>query len=470
MRARLGLVFPRFHYPSGDIPLGLALLASVLRERLPLDVCLHDATWEPGIEAVERFIDREKLDFLGIGASTLMLPDALRIARLASDRGIRVFLGGPHPTVDPAGVMALRSVDAVVVGEGEESTTELLGAWLAGHDGPIAGTWTRDPDGSPRPGPSRDPISDLNQLPLPAWDLLDMPRYLRAWGQLDACSPGLRGINVLAGRGCPFQCTFCQPVLDRLFGSRLRMRGVEGVVREIQALVQRYGIEGYWFCDDTFTANRAWVLDLCGALRRAGLDGLSWGATSRANLVDPELLDALGEVGFRKLGIGLESAVEAVREGVYGKGVSLESVRDATRMAREREMQVLLFLVLGAPGESLGDMLRTIEEAASSGATEASFSLLVPVPGTELHERMLREGRGLSSDWSQYDYYARQPFEHELGAATVRALQRWAYVRFHADPRRWNLLLRGLRHPEGRRSLLRKLRRLAPFLWTPGGA
>ncbi|MBN1336051.1 MAG: radical SAM protein [Deltaproteobacteria bacterium] len=459
---RLTLVHPRFRDPTGDIPLGLATLAAWVRRDLPeVEVALHDGTFSPGISAAAAFFDRNRPDVVGIGTGTLALPDAIAVARCAHARGARVVLGGPHPTLCADDLLRRHpEVDAVVVGEGEESLVDLL---RFGFDAatPPPGVVGRDGRGHPVHGPPRAPLSDLDRLPHPAWDLLDMPRYLATWGRLDARWPGLPGAAVSASRGCPFHCSFCQPALSRLFGPGLRLRSPGHVVAEVVALRSRHGVRGIWFTDDTFTVHHDWVASFCDAWRASGLD-LPWGCTSRADLLDPEILDRMVDAGLASLGLGLESAVDRVRNGIYEKGVSLERIEAAVHHAHARGVHTFLFVMLGAPGERLAEMATTLRTASRLPADDASISLCVPLPGTALRARLEDAGVHLSDDAAHYDYYRAQPFAGTLPPWALRGLQRWGWARFYAVPRRWSALLRRVAHPAGRRGLARHLARLAP--------
>ena len=145
-------------------------------------------------------------------------------------------------------------------------------------------------------------MENLDSLPYPAWELIDLKQYINAWGQLDSVTPALRGINITASRGCPFSCTFCQPVLDSMFGKKLRQRTPQSVVAELQELKKRYDIEAFWFTDDTFTTNRRWV---SGFLYRIEAElNLLWGCTTRANLMPKFLNTKMVSVGLRKIGMG----------------------------------------------------------------------------------------------------------------------------------------------------------------------
>lgn len=442
------------------------MLAAMIQQRLGWSVTVCDTTFDPRLERITAFLEAGRPTYVGIGMSTLMLGEGLAAARAAKALGARVFLGGPHPTVDADGILARPFVDAVVIGEGEDTVIDLLAAWEEGTERPVPGAIVRAAGGALLRGPARPGIRDLDALPLPAWDLVDMDAYLAAWGQLDSFRPGLRGVNISASRGCPYECSFCQPVLDAMFGKKLRARSPAHVVREIVELQRRYDIEGFWFTDDTFTTNRRWVTEFCRQLQETGLT-MYWGCTTRANLIAPDLMRTMADVGLRKIGIGMESAAERIREGVYHKGVSAEAIEHTVRVAHEHGVHTLLFLMLGAPGETRREMVETIEMATRLPANEASFSLFVPIPGTDLHADMVARGYSMSTDYTDYDYYARQPFEHEVPRRELRMLQRWAYLRFYGHPLRWRSVARSASTAQGVHSLARKLLRIVPHGLSP---
>lgn len=438
------------------------MIAAVVRAELGFEVVICDTTFDPRMERVREFLDAERPDYVGIGMSTLMLGEGMQAARMAKQRGATVFVGGPHPTVAPAEVMREPAVDACVLGEAETAVVELLRAFEANRPGPVVGCWTRAAGGRVVPGSRSAPIADLDALPFPAWDLVDVNAYMSAWGQLDSYRTGLRGMNVSASRGCPYACTFCQPILNDMFGAKLRSRSPASIVDEIQELERRYAIEGFWFTDDTFSINRKWVAAFCRELTDRGVK-LPWGCTTRANLISPELMQAMADAGLRRIGIGMESAAERIREGVYKKGVSLESIEATVRAARDKGVSTLLFLMLGAPDETRAEMLETIEVAARLPADEASFSLFVPIPGTAVHRDMVALGYRMSKDYTDYDYYARQPFEGTVSRRELRWLQWWGYARFYAHPYRWRSMSSYATSAAGVRSLTRKLRRVVPW-------
>ena len=458
----LTLVYPRFRYPSGDYPIGVALLAAVVRKELGWRVSIIDTTFNPDMEQVRQTLESTQPDYVGIGMSTLMLGEGLEIADMAHQLGAKVVLGSAHPTMFPADMMQHECVDAVVIGEGEVPLVNLLKMWQAGLYHPVKGAHVRDRKADTiYESNERDPVLDLDALPFPAWDLIDMDAYFDAWGQLDSVQPGLRGANLSGSRGCPYLCSFCANTLHEMFGKKLRQRSPESLVAELMELKTKYNIEAFWLTDDTFTTNRKYVERFCDVLEESELD-LLWGCTTRANLIPEYLIERMQKVGLRKVGIGLESASERIREGIYQKGVSDEEVSITVHELHKKNVQSLLFLIIGAPSETRSEMLKTIRLSASLPATEASFSLFVPLPGTSVYDDMKKDGYTLSEDWTDYDYYAKQPFEHELSRWELRMWQRLGYARFYASRKRLPSLIQIVQNDKGRASLKRKLKRILP--------
>ena len=445
----LTLVYPRFRYPSGDYPIGVALLAAVIRKNLGWRVNIIDTTFNPNMERVRQTLETTKPDVVGIGMSTLMLAEGLEIGKMAHQLGAKVVAGSAHPSMFPKEIMRHEFMDAVVIGEGEVPLTNLLTMWQNGLNYPIKGAYVRDRKiGEVTESKERDPVLDLDALPFPAWDLIDMEAYFDAWGQLDSVQPGLRGVNLSGSRGCPFTCTFCAETLHEMFGRKLRQRSPESIVSELVELKNRFNIEAFWLTDDTFTTNRKYVERFCDVLEERELN-LLWGCTTRANLIPKYLIKRMQKVGLRK-------------EGIYEKAVSDEEVSVTVKSLHKYGVQTLLFLMLGAPSETRREMLETIRLSASLPATEASFSLFVPLPGTSVYNDMKRDGYKLSENWTDYDYYAKQPFEHELSRWELRMWQRLGYARFYASRKRLPSLIQIGKNDKGRASLKRKLKRILP--------
>ena len=237
MIKKICLVFPRFKYISGDPPLGLCYIASYLRDRLAVEVSILDTTFHPSLRYVYQYLCKEKPELIGIYFATFMYESGRQIARMAKELGIFVVAGGPHATVCPESL--IKDVDVIVIGEGEETMYELIEALPSNDLSRIKGIWYKENCHIIK-NPLREPLSNLDSLGFPALDLVDINRYFKYWHYLDCIMPNATGINIIASRGCSFNCTFCQPTLMQIFGCRIRYNSPEYMIKEIIYFIDKY--------------------------------------------------------------------------------------------------------------------------------------------------------------------------------------------------------------------------------------
>jgi anaerobic magnesium-protoporphyrin IX monomethyl ester cyclase len=450
------LVFPRFKYPSGDPPLGVAYLAAVLRER-GHDVEIFDATFvRRPMRALRELLERERYDLVGISVLTSMIADAAAIGGLVREvsPGTMVVAGGPHPTVAPEHTLGTGAFDAVMLGEAEETLPRLVESGLRLEEQP--GVWymrgaeiVRNERG--------DAVVDLDALPFPAWDLLDMEGYLSLWYQLDAVRYGVRGTSIMASRGCPYHCSYCQPTLGTIFGRRVRRRSPESLVAEAAELRERFGIEGLMWLDDTFLLDRGWMRRLCEQFIEADL-GLIWGCNIRADVCDRESLEIMQQAGLRMVHVGIESASQRVLDEVYSKGITIEQVRETTQVASDLGLKVRGYFMLGAPTETEEEVRASIKLANDLPLDDVTFSVTTPLPHTHLYD-MTREM--IAADFSHFDYYKSPVYESEqvLPAKTLNRLRRLGYVKFYLGPKRLWRTIQSVLGVSGIRKALLKIQR-----------
>ncbi len=459
---RIALVFPRTRYPSGQPPLGILSLAASLRHQDPaVEIDVVDPTFarHPLHMMRERLLGKA-YDLVGVSVMTSMLNEAIyasRVAREAPNRPIVVW-GGPHPTVLPEQAIAHDCVDMIALGEAEETLNELVAA--GGDPEGIEGLWYRR-DGQVMRNPPRMPIHDLGALPHPARDLIDMEAYARAWYSLTAASPELRGTSVVASRGCPFSCTYCQPTLDQLFGHRLRRRPVAHVMDELRELRDVYGLDAFMLEDDTFIAHNHWALDFAHQLQGSGLD-FQWGCNVRADLVvkGPHLMEEMARAGLVQVNMGIESGTQRILDEIYDKRITVEEVREAVAICNRLGLRIGGYFMLGAPTETLREVIHTIEYAARLGIDEAAFNVTTPLPGTYLWDKT-RELVG--HDLPDFDYYQRSVYRSKdvLSPWALDLFKKWAYLRFYAlTPRRaWRIFVADVLSVAGLRKLWMRMKR-----------
>lgn len=240
---------------SPYFPLGILYLASYLREA-GHEVDVFDGTFSSGHQRFAERLDDRRPDVVGISGVLPTREAALALARLAKARGIAVIVGGPDPTAEPARYLADPAVDIVVHHEGEQTITALLDHVDAAtldleHLTDEPGVAFRN-DGEVVVNRTRPPIEDLDALPLPARDLIDVDRYLQEWDD----ESGYRSMTIATTRGCPYNCSWCE---NSVHGHGVRQRSPESVANEVKALQQRYDISRLRLVDDVDGIERSWL-------------------------------------------------------------------------------------------------------------------------------------------------------------------------------------------------------------------
>ena len=240
---------------SPYFPLGLLYLASYVRDN-GHEVAIFDGTFEADETSFARRLAAEQPDAVGIAA---LLPNrdiALRLAATARDAGVPVIFGGPDATKYPWRYLAFPQVDVVVHHEGELTITRLLDLLDAGQFNRETfvqelGIAYRDECGDPVVNPPRPNIENLDELPMPARDLIDMDRYLDTW----RATNGYSSLTVSTARGCPYGCEWCK---DAVYGTSYRQRSPESVAREMKMLKETYQIDRLRIVDDVDGIDREW--------------------------------------------------------------------------------------------------------------------------------------------------------------------------------------------------------------------
>ncbi len=362
-------------------------------------------------------------DVLAMSATTGLHRVFVNWARVLRKRFPRkaIVLGGPHPTFFPE-VVLQAPWDGICIGEGEESFPEFLDAWKSGLTWVPAGWWIRR-DGGHGPvvrGEERAPVRNLDSLPRPAYDVF-----------YDA-DPHHRALPIrvfLATRGCPHRCTYCfnSELNDRYkpFGARLRYHDPERVADDITHVRSRWGGELAWFLDANFCANPKWLEETLAVYRRRV--GLPFFCKLRPERATERVVSALANAGCTGVGIGIESGSELLRRTVLGReGTDAEILAGCGRLVR-RGIRILAFNMLGIPGETTEDALRTLALNVACKVDYAGATILQPYPGTRLAAWAVKSGAFDGNfDRLSYSYFAPSPlrFPHPGDRDRLSNLQR----------------------------------------------
>lgn len=456
---KIALVFPRFKYPSGDPPLGLAYLSSYLREYNDCEVKIIDTTFKQNpLGYIEEVFSKEKFDLVGFSVMTTMLNDAFESAKLIKKIfDVKIVFGGPHPSVMPRDILKKDFIDAVCIGEAEKTFSELIKNKL-NFEG-VNGIWYKKDNHLIENNP-REFIENLDEIPYAAYDLLDMEAYFKNWFVFDSVSPYMRGTSMMASRGCPYVCTFCQPTLDKLFGRILRKRSPEHIVGELSYLKDKYDITAFAFQDDTFILFKSckdWVRQFCNLLIEKGLN-LLWECNVRANNVDKELLADMKKAGLRKINMGIESASQRILDDVYNKKITIEQVEQAVKDAKSLGLKIQGYFMLGAPTETLEEVKKTIDFAVKLDIDDATFSITTPLPHTYLYDKTKDL---IDKDISEFDYYKHSVYKEDvtIDRKKLEKLKKSAFLRFYLSPKRIFTTMRVVFNPNIKKTL-NKLKRL----------
>jgi radical SAM superfamily enzyme YgiQ (UPF0313 family) len=300
--------------------------------------------------------------------------DAARMAR-ELDPDVRVTFGGVGATSLYAFFLEhCPELDAVVLGEGDLTTPELVRAWQTGTDpATVPGLALRGPDGPVLTAP-RAPVADLDGLPIPARHFTYQHLSLT--------------------RGCPGRCTICGS--PAFWGPRVRFRSPGHFVDEMELLAAR-GVAHLYVSDDTFTLDRERVRAVCREILARGLD-VEWQAISRVNAVDDETLALMRRAGCIQISFGVESGDDAIRE-TLNKHVRREDAVRAFALCRKYGILARAYFIYGCPGESDATIRATLELIAELRPLVAHFFILSVFPGTELYERFKAATGAADSIW-----------------------------------------------------------------------
>ncbi len=339
---------------------------------------------------------RAEADFVGISCVfSHEWPLVRQLIAAIAERfpSVPIVLGGEHATaVAEFCLDDAPRLTACAVGEGEETIVELLEAF-AGHRAlaEVGGIVFRGPTGPQHTAP-RARIRDVDEIPLPRWDLTPIERYLD--GGLSFGVDRGRTMALLATRGCPYRCTFCSS--PRMWTTRYTTRAPALVVDEIEDYVRRYRVENIDFYDLTSIVKRDWILEFCRLLDERGLR-ITWQLPSgtRSEALDEPVLQAMYRSGCRNVTYAPESGSPRTLEAIQKK-VDLESLAASMRSAVRIGLNVKANILIGFPDErpeDLRETLRFIWRMARIGVHDVSVWTFSPYPGSELFEQMRAAGR-----------------------------------------------------------------------------
>jgi anaerobic magnesium-protoporphyrin IX monomethyl ester cyclase len=380
------------------------LFAAAHARALGHEVALFDPMLDEDTSRFRGALDRDRPDIVvlyddAFNWFTKMCLSRMRAAAFAMigearARGLPVIVAG-HDAADEPEAYLRAGAGQVVLGEGEVTLGELLAVL---SDAPLRAEAVQSVSGLAflhhgllRRSPPRPLLKDLDVLPLPAWDLVDVARYRAFWNRRH----GYFSLNVVTTRGCPYLCNWCaKPV----YGNTYHTRSPGNVLAELRLLREAYAPDHLWFCDDILGLKGRWLAAWSEAVAAAGLV-TPFLCQTRADLMTDENVRALARAGAAEVWLGAESGSQRVLDAMQ-KGISVGQTRSAVERLRGQGVRVGLFLQFGYTGEGWPEVQATRSLVRELLPDDIGISVSYPLPGTRYHDQMV--GRiGEKRNWSE---------------------------------------------------------------------
>ncbi len=368
-------------WASVSPPTGLCYIASYLRQA-GREVAIVDAEATGlNVEQTVEAVRAHRPQLVGLACKTLWMISAQRVADAlrAAMPEVKIVAGGNHVSALPERTLEeCPSMDFAVIGEGEVTTAELADALNGrGEVSDVAGLCYRDGDRIVRT-PERARIMTLDELPMPAFDLL--PDLATHYQPALTSVEKVPAFSIVASRGCPAQCTFC----DRMvFGNRVTRHSPEYTVRMIEMLYHEHGIRYLLFDDDNLLLHRGHLHELLDRLMASDVR-MPFTCQSRVDTIDPERVSRLKKAGCRMILFGIESGSPQILDAMK-KRITVEQIREAIRITKAAGIKTFGFFILGYPGETEETMQETVDLIRELKLWDVGVFLFTPLPGSEAY-------------------------------------------------------------------------------------
>lgn len=437
---------------GNELPnLGLLYLAAYMRRQGATVAVVDAPALAMDVSGVVETIRKSSPRIVGFTAVTMALSSAVACAVAAKKEFPQtpIVLGGPHITALPIQTMNEHpGIDFGVFGEGEQTFWELYCAIEKGHEsGGINGLIFRQGEKVVQ-NPPRPLITDLDSLPIPAWDLL--PDLAETYRPSPQSTFRLPSTILFTTRGCPYRCTFC----DRaVFGNRVRSHSAGRVVEIMNHLHDTYGIVDFAFHDESFIYNEKRLVEICTLLIDQKRP-FSWYCQGRVDQkISDETLALMKRAGCRQLQFGVESANDSILQ-TMGKGITVNQVSEALAQAHNAGISNKAFFIVGLFGESEKTLANTERFILEAPLDDILINFFTPFPGCEAYDQVEQYGK-LSGGFDEMTEYRVAFIPDGLDAKRLVEARARMYRRFYLRPRIVKNYMKRLGEPSTRGSLVR---------------
>jgi anaerobic magnesium-protoporphyrin IX monomethyl ester cyclase len=420
--------------------LGLGYLASIFLRKgynvSILDSGKEKLKWDGFVHTIRH----KHYDYIGIQAYSFEITAVKKHAELIKKYSPQstVILGGPHISGDPEGTLRFVSdADFAIAGEAEYGLNQLLAnqnnlAELEKIPGLI---WRRDGNIIQN---KRQAIRNLDDIEYPAWQLMNPNSYPVAPHGI--FSKDSRVAPLIVSRGCPFLCNFCAG--HAISGREIRYRSIQNVINEINLLHDTFNIREIHIEDDNFTMHKKYVMEFCESMLK-NKRKLNFALPNgiRLDSLDKDMLVAMEKTGFYSMAVGIESGSNRILKKMK-KNLTTEIIREKINLIKQvSKIHVTGFFLLGFPSETVNDINQTIYFAKTLDIDKASFSFVMPLPGSELWD-VYKKNLGQEINWDKFFFYKIVNGFNEIDCKKLINLHRKAFISFYF---RLNILIKLLR-------------------------
>jgi len=364
-------------------PLGILYISAYLKEH-GIDNNIFDTTFSSKNELKKYLVD-ERPDYIAIYVNLMTKINVLDIIKYIkstdSIKNAKIILGGPEVRYNATDLLEL-GADFVVIGEGEETTLELINRLEMKNRNDfknINGIGFKDDNGKIIFNAERSLISDIDTLPFPNRSGIDVRKYQEAWKN----HHNLDAISVSTMRGCPYTCRWCSRAV---YGLTYRRRSPEKVVEELQKIKDEYNPDTIWFVDDVFTISHKWLSGFNEELKKNNLR-IKYECITRADRMNEDVIKTMKESGCFRVWIGAESGSQRIIDAM-DRRVKVEQVREMIQLAKKHGIETGTFIMLGYPGETEKDIEETISHLKKSNPDLFTITIAYPIRGTELFQEI----------------------------------------------------------------------------------
>jgi anaerobic magnesium-protoporphyrin IX monomethyl ester cyclase len=425
-------------------PLGTLQAASVVRAA-GFDVSIFDVGLKDTPEEIKPILEKEKPNFLVIYDDgfnyltkmclTVMREAAFRMAEFAKQQGCTVIISSSDST-DHYEKYFPHGVDYVIRGEGEETLKELLNRLEKKETLETIAGLAFQQNGETVVTKPRAVLRDLDSLPLPSWDLIDLVPYRKLWLK----HHGYFSLNLATTRGCPYKCNWCA---KPIYGNRYNSRSPEHVVNEIELLLKKYQPDHFWMSDDIFGLKPGWVAQFSNLIKERNLK-FRYKIQSRVDLLlEENNIEALAESGADTVWVGAESGSQKILDAM-DKGTTVHQIGEATKLLQAHGIKVAFFLQFGYLGETKEDIDATMKMVLDLMPDEVGISISYPLPGTKFYDNVKSQLKE-KQNWTDSDDLAMM-FAGTYSSAYYKVLHRYVHNRYRIQ-RGVNQMENWIRHP-----------------------